>query len=198
MAAPPRRGAGVRRLAIRVLPLLLGVAASPALAQSPGPFVVFPPVVLTMANTRHGTTDFGLGLGLAVGWTFSSNRSLVLVGDGSLMNIDRDGEGYFLGQMGLLLRQRVGAWGTRPLYAAVGPITWEGDNSGIGAMGSLDLDAIWPNGRRVLASLDLMYFAPAMWHGMNPTTGLPNPTDRDPRLALRLRLGPLLEMRERR
>jgi hypothetical protein len=188
----------VRRFGVRALPFLLVAAAFPALAQSPGPFVVFPPVVLTLANTHHGTMDFGLGLGLAVGWAFASNRSVVFVGDGSLMNIDRDGEGYFLGQMGLLLRRRVGACGPRPLYAAVGPLTWEGDNSGIGVMGSLDLDGVWTNGRRVLAALDLMYFAPAMWHGLNPTTGLPNATDRDPRLALRLRLGPLLEMRERR
>jgi hypothetical protein len=169
--------------------LLLGGMPAVSRSQSAGPFVVLPHAVATLVAERSDVVDFGLGLGLTAGWRLSSEWSTAFVGDASWMNVDRAGRGYFLGMMGLSARRRAGAFAGAPLSISAGPVTWEGDNSGLGILAGVDVESeLWSRGRKFIA-LEILYFAPAWWHGQNPTTELPNTTTNDPRIAIRLRFG---------
>ena len=175
--------------------ICVGLLLSPLAAvrsQSTGPFVAAPHGIATLVAERTGVADFGLGLGLAAGWTLSPKWGVVFVGDLSWINVNRAPLDYFLGMMALSARRRAGTFAGAPLNLSVGPVSWEGDNSGLGVLAGVDVETELWTGRRTLAALELLYFAPSSWRGQNPTTELPNTTTKDPRLAIRLRFGRLL------
>ncbi|MDB4906234.1 MAG: hypothetical protein JWO05_1018 [Gemmatimonadetes bacterium] len=182
--------------ALRAASLATLLALPPSLhAQSPGPFVVVPHAVISETSERLTGTDLGFGLGAAAGWSFSGSSSAMIAGDISWMNVDRTSHGTLLFTTALLLRQRSGMLGATPVSVFAGPLYWEGDNSGVGVMAGLDLDAAWWTRTRALIGLDVLFFAASRWPGQDPATSLPNSTTHDPRLSLRLRFGGLRELR---
>lgn len=180
----------MRRVCAWICGVLLSSATPAAVrGQSTGPFVVVPQVTTSLVDERSNVGDFGVGFGLAAGWTLSPKWGVVFVGDLSWMNIKRAPRDYFLGMMALSARRRAGSLAGEPLNISVGPVTWEADNSGLGILAGVDVETLIWTGRRTLIALELLYFAPASWRGEDPTTELPNMTTSDPRLALRLRIG---------
>jgi hypothetical protein len=164
-------------------------------AQSVGPFFSVPYGVASVTIKRSGNADAGLGAGVGAGWAFSSQHSVMFVGDVDLLDLIRAREGGLLGLMGIVVRRRWGTLGGAPRAAFVGPITWEGDNSGLGILAGMDLDAHFVTGSRRLIALDLIYLHAASWRGEDPATGLPNTSTRsDPLFAVRIRIGGLREL----